>query len=64
MFPFQSDKEFTHFLYIALGSLAEPETQIIISKELNYIDSNEEELDRLNYVKKLLLGVIKYLKNK
>jgi len=33
----QSDKENIHFLYIALGSLVELETQIIIAKKLRYI---------------------------
>jgi len=33
----KSKKEFTNFLSISLGSLTELETQIIISKELNYI---------------------------
>jgi four helix bundle protein len=33
----QHRTEFKQFLSIALGSLAELETQIIISKELNYI---------------------------
>lgn len=42
-------KEFIQFLYIALGSLSELETQFIISKNLNYIDYNILEIiDRLN----------------
>lgn len=35
--------EFKQFLFIALGSLAELETQIIISKELGYINVNISE---------------------
>lgn len=35
-------KEFKQFLNIALGSLAELETHIIISKELHYIDSGSD----------------------
>lgn len=31
-----SNKELTHFLYIALGSAAELETQLIISHDLNF----------------------------
>jgi len=31
-----SDKELIHFLYIALGSASELETQIIISQELGF----------------------------
>ena len=35
-----TNKEFTHFLNIALGSAFELETQILLSNELNYIDEN------------------------
>jgi len=34
----KSTKEFKQFLFIALGSLSELETQVIIAKNLNYID--------------------------
>ena len=33
-----SPKEFNHFLGIALGSLAELETQLLLSERLNYIE--------------------------
>jgi four helix bundle protein len=33
-------KEFTRFLYIALGSLSEIETQLEMSQRLNYINNN------------------------
>ena len=36
-----SNKDFIRFLLISKGSLAELETQLIISKELGFIDSNE-----------------------
>lgn len=44
--------EFRQFLFIALGSLAELETQLIIASDLNYLDSNKqakiiEEMDVL-----------------
>ena len=35
-----SNKEFNHFLSISLGSLFELETQLIISKNLNLINSD------------------------
>jgi four helix bundle protein len=38
-----SDKELIHFLYIALGSASELETQIIISKELNFLQTEKSE---------------------
>jgi len=45
------NKEYKQFLHIALGSLAELETQLIIAKELGYIKDNElddiaEKIDR------------------
>lgn len=39
-----SQKELVHFLYIALGSLSELETQFIIAKNLEYITANDEEV--------------------
>lgn len=37
-----SNKDFTHFLNISLGSLAEVETQIILSDELGFISSTQK----------------------
>lgn len=34
-------KEYAHFLAIAIGSVAELETQVILSKDLGYVDSIE-----------------------
>lgn len=34
-----TDREFLHFLGVARGSLGELETQLIIAKELGYLDS-------------------------
>jgi len=58
-----SKKEFIQFLYIALGSAAELETQLIVSKELGYI-KDFNIYDDLEKLKIQLLGLIKYLKNK
>lgn len=60
-----SNKEFVQFLYIALGSISELETQFIISKNLNFIsDEIYEYINNLILnVKKLILGLIKYEKN-
>ncbi|MCF8367415.1 MAG: four helix bundle protein [Bacteroidales bacterium] len=60
------DKEFIQFLYFSLGSLSELETQLLISGELNYIDDlNTNELtDSIEINRKLVLGLVKYLKNK
>ncbi|WP_313252551.1 four helix bundle protein [Empedobacter sp.] len=62
----QSDKEFIQFLYIALGSSAELETQLIIAFNLNFIKQNQ--LDQLilkqEQIAKMLNGLIKFIKNK
>ncbi len=57
--------EFKRFLYIALGSLAETETQLIIANELNYLDSEQlkEITDELIIIRKMLLALIKSLKD-
>ncbi len=59
-----SDKEFVRFLDVAFGSCAELETQIIISDELGYIENDRELLNQIEVVKKLIKGLMKYLKSK
>ncbi len=49
---------------IALGSCAEAETQIIIAKNLGYINENEKILISLEEINKMLTGLIKHLKLK
>jgi four helix bundle protein len=39
-----SDKEFNQFLNIALGSASETEYSIILSRDLNYIDTEKFEI--------------------
>lgn len=56
------NKEFVQFLYISLGSLAELETQLIIAQEIGYIKSYDFTF--MNKIKKMLLGLIKYIKSK
>ncbi len=55
--------EFKHFLYIALASGAELETQIIISGNLNYIQKDKQTkiLDELNTISRMIQGLIKSL---
>lgn len=60
----QSDKEFIQFLHIAMGSLVELETQLIIAKNLSYIGTINNESDKIVVIRKLITGLIKYLKNK
>ena len=43
-------KEFIQFLYIALGSLSELETQIIIANRLEYLKNLDTLLEDLKFV--------------
>ncbi|MBN2780856.1 MAG: four helix bundle protein [Candidatus Marinimicrobia bacterium] len=58
------DKEFIQFLYQALGSTSELETQIIIASNRKYIQCQKEILNELYHIQKLLYGLIRFLKNK
>jgi len=62
----RSDKELIQFLYIGLGSISELETLIIISSEMDYIDNIAYQncLSRIEKIRSMLLGLIRYLKNK
>ena len=55
-----SPKESLRFMDIALGSLAELETQLIIAKELNYLESCDDEIKNIKKVNALLKGLRKY----
>lgn len=59
----QNSKETIQFLYIALSSAAELETQLIISKELAYVSNINDLLEKIIYVRKLIQGLIKFKKN-
>ena len=58
-----TSKETTQFCYIALGSLAELETQLLIAERLGYCEKIDA-LDNLVEIRRMLLGLIKYLKSK
>jgi len=59
----QHSKEFRQFLYMALGSLAELDTQLTIAMELNYI--NEIDLKNINEkiieIRKMISGLLSKL---
>lgn len=61
-----SIKEYERFLYIALGSLSEVETQLIIALNLEYMNKEEFNIysQKLDKVLKLLTGLIKFVQNK
>jgi four helix bundle protein len=53
-------KEFNQFLHFSLGSLSEIETQLIISQNLGFINSEDfsVNLTKLVHIRKILLGLI------
>jgi len=59
-----SDKEFLHFLYISRGSLAELETQLILSSDLGYLKNIKDYLARMEEIRKMISGLIRHLKSK
>lgn len=60
----KSDKELIQFLHIALGSLAEVETQYLISLRLKYCVQNEILENEIVALNKLLIGFKNYLLRK
>lgn len=60
------DKGFIQFLHIALGSLAELETQPIISVNINYLDINIYLAleGKIKLLRSQLSSLIRYQKNK
>lgn len=57
------NKEYKQFLYIALGSCAELETQIIIANELNYINETDrtELIEKIKYICRMTVKLINKL---
>ncbi len=64
-FERSGNKEFINFLTIAKGSCGELCSQLILAKDLGYIE-NQKALSLINSsreVSRILIGLIKYLKN-
>ncbi len=57
-------KEYIQFLYIALGSASELETQLIIGTNLGFFHSIDNYMKELNDIRKMLNGLINSLKKK
>ena len=60
----ETTPEFLRFLYIARGSLAELETQILIARDLNYLVDITIVMNELERVSGLLNGLIRSLKSR
>lgn len=61
----QGNKEFIHFLHIAMGSKAELETQLQIAFNLKFINENDFDhlQKKLEEIGKMLGGLIRYRKS-
>lgn len=57
------NKEYKQFLFIALGSLAELETQLIIAKKLNFIDQQDlqDVFVKIDYLSRMISVLMKKL---
>ena len=55
-------KEFVQFLYIALGSASELETQMVIAEKLCYMKSDPKLLSEITVIRKMLNALITSLK--
>ena len=60
----KSNLEFIKFLYIAMGSLSELETQVEIAVRLSFISPNEEIERQIYFIKNMLAKLILSLKEK
>lgn len=56
-----SDKDTNKFIDIAIGSVAELDTQLILASDLEYIVYNENLSQQVSKVNALLQGLKKYL---
>ncbi len=54
------NKEYKQFLYIALGSCAELETQVEVTSELKYISNEKKKdiLEKINHESRMLTDLI------
>jgi len=59
-----SKKEFINFLHIAQGSAAELETQILISRNLEFVSQNQADplLKELEEISRMIIGLQKSLR--
>ncbi len=55
--------EFARFLHIALGSLAEVETQVELAHDLRYLSDSESLLVLVGEIRMLMIGLIRKLRD-
>lgn len=57
------NKEYKQFLYISLGSCAELDTQLIISRRRNYVTDKDLEFlaEEINHESRMIMSLIKRL---
>jgi len=60
----KTSKEFIQFLSISIGSLAEIDTQLIFSENLNYLRNVEKIQDEVKSIKLMIRSLIEKLKKK
>jgi four helix bundle protein len=62
----KSEKEFEQFLNISISSSYELETQLTISKNINYLKENDYEqiIIKIEEIQKMIQGLKKTIKNK
>ena len=60
-----SDNDFAHFLDMALGSAFEVETQLLISKNIGYIDAGQFDglMEDLKDIERQINGLISKIRN-
>ena len=57
-----TNKEFIQFLYIALGSASEVETQLIIAGRLEYITDVDQVFKNITKIRKMINALIRSIK--
>jgi four helix bundle protein len=62
----KSNKEFVQFLHIALGSMTELDTLILLSSELGFVSKTDSDvlIEKLDIIGKIIFGLIKNIDSK
>ena len=62
----QSQREFAHFLSVALGSLAEVDTQLDLATRLELLDATvvDDIIESIDHLRAMLLKLLKSIRNR